>query len=174
MARTFGLFAVFIVMVNSVIGSPLVFTKTREVNTNEIIELGSFDATKYKQIRIGIKCISDDGETQRLIGDLIQKRAERLATRERLTNEGIRPKHPDMIRVDIELDRLNDQIDSIKKARSALTINILGVEGTDEIPIAIFNERKDNYSIVLDTPPSRISIRVIGQGKYTLFVWGTV
>jgi len=56
---------------NTSLGSPLIFKITKEISAKDLIELGSFDATKYRQIRIGIKVISASKERPTLEDNLL-------------------------------------------------------------------------------------------------------
>lgn len=102
---------IFISVFNS-FGSPLVFKVAKDIDSkSEFVELGVFDATKYKQIRIRIT---------------------------------LKPEPLDI---------------------GSYEFAILGVESGDEFLIS------SRASEVIDSPPSKIKIKVRGQGKFSLYVW---
>lgn len=54
MRKVFCLLLFFIFNVNS-FGSPLIFKVSKEINSpRDYVEIATFDATKYKQIRVGV------------------------------------------------------------------------------------------------------------------------
>ena len=113
----------FFIFAQNLFAAPLVFKLTKEINhkkdinfETEFVELGTFDAIKYKQIRIGISF-------------------------KPTTSENVR----DFV--------------------------IYGVEGENEI-FLISSDIAKNYvkDLVIDSPPSKIRIKVRGNGIFTLYV----
>lgn len=178
MQRTIILLASLFFFANTVFSSPLIFKAIKEINTKDLIELGSFDATKYKQIRIGVNFISAKSnsiENTSAYAQLVAKRAELSAKLETLKLT-LKEKHPDVIRTGNEIDKINDEIEKLvnsQKEKLSQTIEIVGIEGKDEIPLYSFDEKNKSFSIVLDSPPSKISIKAKGEGKYSLYVWAS-
>ena len=163
---------------NNSFGSPLIFKVTKEINAKDLIELGSFDATKYRQIRISIKVIYTSNELSTIkdtpaYSQLIVKRAELKAKLDNLKLT-LKEQHPEVIATQNNIDKINDEIAKLAAVEVDLTstVSILGVDIKDEILLSSFTERNLNRSIVIDSPPSKISVKVLGKGTYTLYVWG--
>lgn len=55
MKKYLSLALFFALLANNVSGSPLIFTVTKEIKTDDVFEIGAIDTTKYKQLRIAIK-----------------------------------------------------------------------------------------------------------------------
>jgi hypothetical protein len=53
-------------------------------------------------------------------------------------------------------------------------VSIFGLEGTEEILLMSLDEKSLANSIVIDSPPTKVSIKVFGRGTYKLFVWASV
>ena len=162
----------FIFTTSNSLGSPLVFKLTKEINTKDLIELGSFDAAKYRQIRIGIKftSISEDPSDIR-IAQLTLKRKLLIDELESLKTI-YKANNPKVIEAQNKIDIINDEVKEFHIAESTSSVSILGVEGKDEIVLSNFTERNLNHSIIIDSPPSKISVKVSGKGIYSLYVWG--
>lgn len=174
MKKLLILVLLFIFAANNSFGSPLVFKVIKEVDTKDLTELASFDATKYRQIRIGIKAISTNKKIdESKYAQLIQKRAELTAKLQNLKLTLI-DKHPSVIAAQNEIDKTNDEIEEINSLKSGkiLNVSIFGVDGKDEILLFNFEEGNINRSIIVDSPPSKITVKVSGKGMYSLYVWG--
>lgn len=177
MKLTTILLILLLFFVNNVFSSPLIFKVTKEINTQDLIELGSFDATKYKQIRIGVNFTSiksDSIENNSSYAQLVIKRVELIAKLEsfrRIYNE----QNPTVIATSNEIVKVNNDIENLAELLKALSqkIEIVGIEGKDEIPLYSLNGKNTSFSIVLDTPPSKVSIKVKGKGSYSLYVWAS-
>ena len=164
----------FVFLVNDSLGSPLVFKVTKEIDTRDFIELGSFDATKYRQIRIGIKAISIGKEIEETkYAQLIQKRAE-LTVKLQNLKALYREKHPEVVDTKNQIDKVNEEISEFINLKVEKTSSVLisGIEGMDEINLFSFDEINLNRSIIIDSPLSKISVKILGKGKYSLYVWG--
>jgi len=172
------LFFLLITQASAMFGSPLIFKVTKSLNAKDSIELGSFDATKYRQIRIGIK-VSSSSDTSK-ISSSRDTSAEELArlTQKRVELDGqlrnLREKYTDsyikIIEIKQEIAKIDDEIKEMEKFLSV--INIFGIEGVDELLLYELTGRGLNRSFVIDTPPSKISVKVSGTGIYSLYVWG--
>ena len=163
--------------VNDSLGSPLLFKVTKEINSKDLTELGVFDATKYRQIRIGIKIISvksDAIQNTPTYVQLVQKREELRVKLEKLQST-LRDKHPDIVATKNEIDKLNDEIEKLVQSDQSWAVGIFGVEGRDEILLSNITSSDNNslkYSMIIDSPPSKISVKVSGKGIFTVYVWG--
>lgn len=163
-----GLFLVFVFAVNS-FSSPLIFKATKEITTNEVIELASFDASKYKQIRIGLKAInrirleSKDGALEEL-----NSAKRNLTSTEELLKAGVRSR--------ANFDEAQNRLIEAQKAYDSSvdkieTAGVYALEESNEILLFGFNEIL-NHSIIIDNPPSKVSIKGYGKGTYKIYVWG--
>jgi peptidoglycan hydrolase CwlO-like protein len=152
-----------------IFGSPLIFKVTKSLNAQDSIELGSFDATKYRQIRIGIKVNSSRDTSDEKFARLTKKRFE-LDGQLRDLREKYTDSYIKIIETQNEIAKVNDEIKEMEKTLSV--INIFGIEGVDELLLYELTGRGINRSFVIDTPPSKISVKVSGTGIYSLYVWG--
>ncbi|MGB7208763.1 MAG: hypothetical protein WBD27_08915 [Pyrinomonadaceae bacterium] len=173
MMKFLALVLFFVFAVNNAFGSPLIYKVKKEINTSGLVELGNFDATKYKQIRIGIKVVGRDEKPpfSKAVAEIELNAAKReLSRQQQLLEEGL------VSRADYDraADRVKvaQQIFDNADEKIYPPISIFGVENTDEILLAIFDEKNLNRSIVIDSPPPKISIKVSGKGIYSLYVWG--
>ena len=177
MKKILILIFLFIFAVNNSFGSPLVFKVTKEIDTKDFIELGSFDATKYRQIRIGIKVVSNDENADikntPAYAQLIQRRAELKGKLENL-KLSFNERHPEVIKTQNDIDKIEDAIAELNALKSVKTsgVSISAIEGKDEIILSGFEEINLNHSIIIDSPPSKIIVKVSGKGTYSLYVWG--
>ncbi len=174
MKRNILLFGIIIFAVIDAFGSPLLFKATKEINSKGLVELGSFDASKYRQIRIGVKTTDrvQTSSTTKNVAEIQLNFAKReLQRSEELLEKGvISSADYNRVKEQVEIAQRNyDNADEI--AYPALII--LGLESLDEILVTSFDE-KGNFtrSVVIDSPPSKISVKVSGKGKYMLYVWG--
>ena len=180
MKKTFLLFLILLQLLGitqNSFASPLIFRAKKNITADGIFELGRFDATKYKQIRIGIKVegrvISGNTKTLKPVAEIELNAAKReLDRKTELLETG------NISRA--EYDRARDRYDTAKaiydNAVKAIypNISIYGLEGTDEIFMQAFDDKSDSRSFLLETPPSKIIIKISGKGTYSLFVWATL
>jgi hypothetical protein len=158
--------------VNHALSSSLLFKLTKEVTTEDLFELSGFDATKYRQIRIGIKVelpaikASDDEYSAK-----VQRRAI-LTSKLEAMRKVYSDRMPDVIATKAEIEMIDNEISNYKDAAATSVVKILGIESNEEISLFDFSEKNLNRSIVIDSPPSKISVKVQGKGKYTLYIWG--
>ena len=155
--------------------SPLVFKVTKEVTNTELFELGNFDASKYRQIRITVK-ISNKTQSNliskdRALVNLNFSRREFNRIKE-LYEQGVFTK--------LQYDEAEEKLKMAQQTYdNAVAVNyppvsIFGLEGLEEIFISSFEEGNLTNSIVIDSPPTKISIKVFGKGTYKLFVWASL
>ena len=166
------LFLLIFFVTNNILGSPLIFKAKKEVTSEGLVELGTFDATRYKQIRIGIQ--SSVGKilpTSNSTAEIELKAAEReLERKVQLLERGeISRSEYDIAADRVKIARLNFK-NVIEIAFPV--VSVFGVESNEEILLAVFGDKTTNRSIVIDTPPSKIRIKVSGKGTYSLYVWG--
>lgn len=159
--------------VNNSLGSPLIFKVSKNITSKDLIEIGSFDATRFRQIRFGIKIKSTSTklpiskieaeielnaarrelkryETLLESGNISRSEYDRVADRARLAQQ--------------KYDNADDLVNS--------TVYILGIEGDEEIIIASLSERETNRSFIIDSPPSKIKVKASGNCIISVYVWG--
>jgi hypothetical protein len=165
--KFFVLVLLFIFTVSNSLGSPLVFKITKDVTKIGLVEIGSFDAMKFKQIRLAVKISEREMVTSsKKYAEIELSLAKSDLTRkERLLLSG------DVSRADYD-----SAVERVKIAQQAYdnngTVSIFGVENGDEILLAEIEEGTANRTIIIDSPPSKISVKASGTGKYSVYVWG--
>lgn len=165
----FVLFFVFVV--SNAFGSPLIFRVKKEITTTGVAELASFDATKYRQIRIGVKVSNLEKSVSKIAAETeLSSAKEELQRKENLLASG------DITRstFDLSLERVRiaQRIYDSTKEYSSTSVNIFGVENGDEILLAVLELGNVARSVVIDSPSSKISVKVAGKGTYSLYIWG--
>lgn len=162
---------------SNILSSPLLFKVNKKITTGGL-ELATFDASKYRQIRIGVKAISmDNSQTVKELpaySQLIQKRAELLSELERMLKV-FKEGHPQIVAKKNEINKINEEIESLEKSineQLAPKVTILAAEDKDTIILEKFEEKDINRSIVIDSPPSKINIIFDGKGIYSVYIWG--
>jgi hypothetical protein len=173
--KAFTLLVVFLAGSYSVTASPLIFKATKTLESVGTVELGSFDATRFSQIRVGIiiESTQTSPSSARVAAqaryDLAEKELERA--RQLLESGEISRSFYDQRKA--ELDYARAALAETPSERFLPgSISILGVVGNDEVSIASFAAPRIGQSIVIDSPPSTVRIRVQGKGKFSVFVWG--
>lgn len=118
--KTLTIFTLLFLFVSYSFSAPLIFKAQKEVKFGNKTELGTFDASKYKQIRIEVRSITYE-ESQK--------------------NPG------------------------------TYSIGVTGLEENEEIDLAF----KMSYvaTFIIDSPPPKVRVDVIGQGNYRLYVYGS-
>lgn len=144
-------------------GSPLIFKTTKEIKTNEVIELGSFDASKYKQIRIGLKAV---GRVLTLSKDVALAELNSAKRAVENSQSGIYSQ-ADRNEAQARLVEAQKNYDNAADVQSA---GVFGVEEENEILIIGFEDLL-KHSVVIDSPPTKISIKGFGKGTYKIFIW---
>lgn len=178
MQRIIILLTILFLFANTVLSSPLIFKVTKEINTKDLIELGSFDATKYKQIRIGVKFTStnpDSVESTPAYRLLVSTRVELIVKLAEL-EMSFRENHPEILSTQKKIDKIEDEVANLAKLQNEelkRTIKILGVEGKDEILLYSSDGKNTSFSTILESPPSKIIIKAKGEGNYSLYVWAS-
>lgn len=155
------------------LGSPLIFKIKKEITTEGLIEIGTFDATRYRQIRIGIKAFGryERPTVSKSVAEIELNAAKRDLERKRqLLEEG----NISRSEYDLAADRMKTAQLNYDNAKENIypSATVFGVESGEEIVSAVFDEKSINRSILIDTPPSKISVKVSGKGTYSLYVWG--
>jgi hypothetical protein len=180
MKRTFLFFLFSILLLGiteNFFASPLIFKAKKDIAAEGVFELGRFDATKYKQIRIGIKVegrlTAEKTNISKSVAEIELNAAKRELNRmKELLETGNIAK--------IDYDRAKDRLDKAQAIYDGAleviypNISIYAVEGLDEIFMVAFDDKINSRSLLLETPPSKIIVKVSGKGRYSLFVWGTL
>jgi len=154
----------------------LVFRATKVVTTNELAELGTFDATKFSRIRIVVKLLDRSENTVFLVkSEALTElnRTKRDVERQlQLYERGIISKAS----YDNDLERLQMAQRNYDNALENIfpPVTITGIDDGEEIPLGIFEKLRPANSIILEVPPSKIKIQVFGKGTYKLLVWGVL
>lgn len=167
--------------------SPLIFKATREVTSTDLVELGSFDASKYRQVRIAVKVrnrvsiLSKGNALSELEFAKLELNAAEVAFKrvKALLESG------SASRAELEApeERVRLAQERVRKAQAAYdnaienvypTVSIYAVEGTEELLIASFDGNTLTHSLVIESPPAKISIKVFGKGTYKVFAWASL
>ncbi len=156
--------------------STLIFKTTKEVTSTDLIDLGIFDTSKYGQIRVTIKQANkliDSPPLTKAIAEIDLNLAQREVKRlkELLPKGVISRLEYDNAEYKLEIAQANydNAVETVYPP-----ISIYGIEGTEEILIATFDGKSIINTIVIDTPPTKISVRVFGRNTYKLFAWGSL
>jgi len=139
------------------------------------VELANFDASKYRQIRIAVKIMNKSQSNliskDRALVDLNFAKRELNRAKE-LYEKG------DYSKLEYERaeERLKIAQETYDNALETIypPVSIFGLEGTEEILLMSLDEKSLANSIVIDSPPTKVSIKVFGRGTYKLFVWASV
>ncbi len=171
-------FLVYIVLLNAetFYASPLIFKTTKEVTSTNLFDLGSFDTSKYRQVRITIK------QANKLIGsqplskvatEIELNAAKRELERNRqLLEAGVvsRAYYDDSAdRLKIAQANYDNAVETVYPPMS-----IYGIEGTEEILLASFDGKSLLNTIVIESPPTKISVKVFGRNTYKVFAWASL
>lgn len=177
MKRILSLLTVLILSFSSVQASPLVFKITKNVTTDGLFELATFDASKFSQIRIGIKISdrlpNDKHPTSKSSAALRLDIAKRdLQSKTELLKTGVISRS-DYDKAKLELTLAQENFD---KSVDLIypNVNIFGIEGKEEVLLNTFDNKNNNFSFLIESPPSKISIKVFGQATYTVFIWASL
>ncbi len=172
MKKYLNLFLLMVFLTSNILSSPLIFKVKKEITNEGLVELATFDTTRYKQIRIGIQ--SSVGKivyTSNSAAEIELKAAERELERKiQLLEKG----EISRSEYDIAVDRRNIALSNTQKSAEIVfpPVSVFAVEGGEEILLAVFGGKMTSRSIVIDTPPSKIRIKVSGKNTYSLYVWG--
>jgi len=150
------------------LASPLVFRVSKSISSKDFVELGGFDASKFRQIRISLKVLTPSGNLpvskETAERELAYAKSDFTRT-ERLFKDGLVSKS----NLDSATERLRNAQDMVDSSFSA---EIVGVVGEDEVPVLSIDEKSVRTSIVIDTPPNLIRVKVKGNGAFTFIAWG--
>lgn len=168
LSRLVGLTVVLVTLFSQVISaSPLVFKVSKTVTSREFVELGSFDASKFSRLRVGLKVLTPDGKLplNKETADLELARARRDFNRtETLFKDGLVSKS--------EFDSASERFKNAQEmAESSFSAEIVGVVGEEEIHVLSIDQNTLRTSIVIDAPPSLLRIKVKGKGTFSFFAW---
>jgi hypothetical protein len=160
---------ILILLVSAALGSPLVFKATKEVKNGETAELGAIDCTKYKQIRIGLIAPDSFPPTKDEAESKLAGASEEHRRAKGLFERGVYSK--------AQLDAAQEAlVNAYKTFQNAETLPpivfIYGVEAVENILINSF--KAESRSIVIDSPPSKLIVKVSGSGTYKIFVWASM
>ncbi len=164
--------------------SPLIFKATREVTSTDLVELGSFDASKYRQVRIAVKVrnrvsiLSKGNAISELKFAKLELNAAEVTFKILLESGSAS-------RAELEApeERVRLAQERVRNAQAAYdnaienvypTVSIYAVEGTEELLIASFDGNTLTHSLVIESPPAKISIKVFGKGTYRVFAWASL
>jgi hypothetical protein len=140
----------FGLLANNVSGSPLIFTVTKEIKTDDVFEISAIDTTKYKQLRIAIKSEKGDSvEYSRLRSRRVELNAQLDSLRLNFKDD-----HPEVLLKRKEIESLDDDITRLSKFQNA-EIYIVAVENGEEIPLFSLDKTRMNDSFLVDTPPTK-------------------
>jgi len=171
MKKFLALALIIVFAATGAFGSPLIFKIKKEITAAGVVELANFDATKYKQIRIGVKVSYLEKSASIIAAETELTLAnEELKRNQRLLETGDVPKSY----YDLAAERVRNAqraYDNIK-TNSSTSVNIFGVENGDEILLAVLEMGNIARSVVIDSPSSKISVKVAAKGTYSLYVWG--
>jgi hypothetical protein len=167
MKKLFTVVLLLIFTVSNSFGAPLVFKITKDVTKIGLVEIGNFDAIKFKQIRLAVKI----SERQIITSSKESAKFELAIAKSDLTRKEKLLASGDVSRADYD-----SAVERVKLAQQAYdnngTVSIFGVENGDEILLAEIEEGTANRTVIIDSPPSKISVKTSGTGNYSLYVWG--
>jgi len=162
-------FLLTICITSNALSSPLIFKIKKEITTEGLVELGTLDTTKYKQIRIGIRSAGKIKATS--AAEIELKAAEReLVRKTELLEKG----EIALSEYQIAKDRRDIALSNIRNSTEIVfpPVSVFAVENNEEILLTVFGEQSSNRSIIIDSPPSKIRVKVSEKGIYSLYVWG--
>jgi hypothetical protein len=173
-----SLLVVFFAIALDVQASPLIFKTTKEIKTDTSEEIAVFDATKYRNLRIGahifgrppMGCVN------------IRSKAMLLGELERL-REGLKAGEQQIPGVRFPADYRERQLKQIAEKEEAYKnalefpcadISIFVVEDNDEFRLNIVTGIGRDGVLFgnIETPPRKLRIMGNGIGKYKIYIWG--
>lgn len=167
----------------SISASSLIFSAQKTVETDGEAVLGSFDAGKYKSVRVAV---TTEGWTESPLTN--SAAATRLKVAEfqmmiadkRVSNGEAPPLEHMRARAEFEAAG-----EMARQATDALfpPISVFAIEGKEEILLEGYTFRlkgsrmfsptlAGSRSFVIEDPPATLMIKVSGKGRYKLYVWG--
>jgi hypothetical protein len=161
----------FFFAISSVFSSPLLFKVNKELTANGVFELGVLDTARFRQVRIGIKVSKWEGSESKAIAEIELNAGKREMRRnEELLSSGVVSK----AMYDRSVERVKAAQIAYDKAQEIIypAIGIYGLENGEEILLAEVNKGNVNTSILIDIPPSKISVKGSGKGTYSIYIWG--
>jgi hypothetical protein len=154
------------------VASPLVFKTTKETLTNDLTEIAAFDSSKYKQVRVAVKFIGEpvlsESEAKSNL-DFAQRTYDRnleLLEKGSISKENF----------DSYSTALNEARENYRKSKgkNSSQLNVFAIENIEEILLLDFDSRKTSFAFILDTPPSKISIKAATKGTYKIYIWASL
>ena len=174
--RKYALFlGVLLTGVCSTHAAPLIFKAEATIDQGEKnIVLGTFDASKFRQVRIAIIAIRN-GDPKAISREDAKFRLEvaqsNLRRNESLYQKGLISKS-EYDRYEEEVRKAQEDVNRAEKIADP-SAGVYGVEGNDLILLAgTSNKLGFNFTNVIDSPPSRVTVTVGGRATYRLYVWG--
>jgi hypothetical protein len=155
----------------SISASTLIFKAQKIVDTDTVTILGTFDASKYKSIRIAVT--AEDRTERPLARGFARLHAAEGEVRRvdtRVQNGTASPLDYNHAKAELEAAEkmAREETDALYPP-----IAVYGIDGKDEILIEGRSFLPGgNSSFVIEDPPQNITIKVYGKGKYKLYVWG--
>lgn len=154
-------------LVGSSFGSPLVFKTEKTINSKDFVELGSFDAGKYKSIRVLVANKSYKTSVPIEYLEAALKAAKLEA--ERSKSDRYSPAEKD--RAAERLLKAQTEYDSANKIDAGIIL--FSIDGADKFVLDEYFNKSINRSLIIERPPSKIRVYVKGTGNFKLFVWGS-
>lgn len=142
----------------------MIFKATKEVKDGETVELGTIDCTKYRQIRIGVFV---EGVT---IAGFPSAEFDRLRVAK--DNLFFAKESRDASKIEQATSQFEKARKEYGEAYSSPFVSIYGIESGENILIDKFIA--ESRSIVIDSPPSKLIVKVSGSGTYKIFVWASM
>lgn len=164
------------VLANSGICSPLLFKVTKVIDSPDYIELGVFDATRFRQVRIGINMISTKrgaSKAQEFAQFELNAAKRELDRNKQLLNNGIIARSE----FDVAQERYDAAVKNLESGGAVIEsqFEVVGVVDSEEVSLfSPLSEKIASRSFVLDTPPGIIRLKAKGKGSFSIYIWGTL
>ncbi len=149
--------------------APMVFKSKKEITDNKVTEIAAFDTSKYKQIRISIRSANRTRLLPKPVAlDNLNNYKGLVESTQKLLAQGVvLQSRVDLIKKELEeAQKAYDM--SVENAESA---GVFGVEESGEDLLMGFSELMLNKSFIIECPPTKISIKVYGQGSYSVYIY---
>jgi hypothetical protein len=145
-------------------GSPLVFKITKRLDSAGTV--GTVDTSKLGRIRISLtlaQAVTGSKATAEINLNLSKRELERVKG---LVEQGVNSR--------LDYDRAKTRLDEAQTAfdNTSPVVSIYAMEGADEVLLMELDSSEKFRSFVIESPPSKIIVKVSDKGDYKLFVWG--
>lgn len=156
--------------------SPLIARITKDVTSDTQVELGSFDASRYRQIRIVVKISRAD---KMPCEEILHKSAiaTRLSTAnrdyervKRLVQSGIST-NSDLADAQNRLEQAQADAKAAREYPCSFVL-VRGGEPDEMAELQKLGSPSSPLTQVFDSPPTRLSFFGAGEGKYTILIYG--